>query len=179
MRVFVALLAFLCAAGCSTEPPIAGPIEPEPLQTGFPLEPSDDRPNRSESELFERLADALKKQPVTAAAVARAFNLQSECATHGCHFGQTAIGGMVARKGEMRFDRNGLIFELDDISGKCVRASVMARHFEGGGVEQSCLDAQCWYYKARQSWGTLSFELPEPRGGCVKSVMIDTYRQSN
>lgn len=177
MRVFVALLALAIAAGCSTEPPIIEPVEPEPLLTGFPLEPSDSRPNRSERELFERLADATDKLPVTAAAVAGAFDLRSECATQGCHFDQTAIGGLVSRKGDLRFDRNGLIFELDDISGQCVRASVVARRFKGGGVEQSCFDAQCWYYRARQSWGALSFGLPEPGGGCVKSVIIDTYRQ--
>ncbi|MCL6684309.1 hypothetical protein [Sphingomonas alba] len=129
--------------------------------------------------MLGRLADALNEQPVTAGAVAGAFGLRSECATGGCDFGQTEFGGMVSRKGRLSFDRNGLFFELDDISGQCVRAAVVARQFSGGSVEQSCADAQCWYYTARQDWGSVSFGLPDPDGPCVKSVIINTYRQSH
>ena len=179
MRMLVALLVFVCATGCSTEPPIIEPVEPQPLQAPFASGPDDSSLNRSEKDLLGRLADALSKQPVTAGAVAGAFGFQSECATRGCNFGQTTFGGMVSRKGRLSFDRNGLFFELDDISGQCVRAKVAARQFSGGGIEQSCADAQCWYYTARRDWGTVSFGLPHPDGPCVKSVIINTYRQSN
>ena len=71
------------------------------------------------------------------------------------------------------------MFQLDEISGECVRANVIARQFSGGSVEQSCADAQCWYYSVRQDWGTLSFALPDSDGPCVKSVIVDTYRSTN
>jgi hypothetical protein len=179
MRMLLVLLMLIGATGCTTEPPVSEPIEPQPLRTQFALDPSDSSLNRTESELLRRLADTIDKQPITARTVAGVFGLQVECATQGCDFGQTRIGGMVSRKGRLSFDRNGLMFQLDEISGECVRANVIARQFSGGSVEQSCADAQCWYYSVRQDWATLSFGLPDPDGPCVKSVIVDTYRSTN
>jgi hypothetical protein len=179
MRMLVVLSVLIGATGYTTEPPVTEPIQPQSLRMPFALDPSDPSLNRSESELLRRLADTIEEQPITARTVAGDFGLKGECATQGCDFGQTRIGGMVSRKGRLSFDRNGLMFQLDEISGECVRANVISRQFSGGGVEQSCADAQCWYYSVRQDWGTLSFGLPDPGGPCVKSVIVDTYRSTN
>lgn len=132
------------------------------------------RYNSSERDLFARVeaVTSTGSQP-SAAEITHEFGLASQCASKSCFFGGQSIANASYARGNLRPTNDGLVFELDELSGQCVRADMAARRF-GGEIGQRCVDSECWYLEAQHDWGIVGFGLKKPNSTCVSSVVINS-----
>jgi len=132
--------------------------------------------NSSELDLFSRIDAVLAEGPPSSSDIVREFRLPKSCMAKGCFFEAARMTEAEHGGGNLRTSEDGLIFVLEQLRGRCIRADTAAKRFGPASIRQVCDHGGCWYIEARRDWGHLSFGLKKPNSACVSSVVINSLR---
>ena len=99
-----------------------------------------------------------------------------------CFFEAATMAEAEHGGGNLRPTKDGLVFVLEQLRGRCIRTDMAAKRYGPAEMRQVCNHGGCWYLEARRNWGVLGFGLEKPNSACVSSVVINSLpyeRQGN
>lgn len=130
--------------------------------------------NTTEEALFIRIDKILEAEEPSVFDIVRTFSLPENCGKTACFFEDSNTSSLSYSGGNLSPTSKGLVFELEDLGGECVRTDRLEKRFGSGTVKDSCSHGSCWYLDIQKEWGILAFGLEQPAAKCVSTFVINS-----